>query len=182
MTQKKSNPLGKGYVQVYTGNSKGKTTAALGLSFRAMGQGLKTYIGQFMKGQHYGELEAAKMVHPYIIIEQYGRSDFIHVQNPPQKDDVQMAQEGLAKAKEAMFSGKYNIIIFDEIITAHYFQLVSLNDMLEIIASKPDSVEVVFTGRYAPPELIAAADLVTEMVEVKHYYQKGVIARDGIER
>jgi len=182
MTQNESHPLGKGYVQVYTGNSKGKTTAALGLAFRAMGQGLKTYIGQFMKGQHYGELEAAKMVHPYITIEQYGRNGFIHIQNPPQKDDVQMAQEGLAKAKEAMFSGKYNVIIFDEIITAHYFHLVSLEEMLEIIAYKPEGMEAVFTGRYASPELIVAADLVTEMVEVKHYYQRGVVARDGIER
>ena len=179
---KELHPLRKGYVQVYTGNSKGKTTAALGLAFRAMGRGLKTYIGQFMKGQHYGELEAAKMVHPYITIEQYGKDSFIHVQNPPRKDDFQMAQEGLARAREAMLSGEYDLIIFDEITTAHYFHLVSLKDMLEIITYKPDGVEVVFTGRYAPPEVIAAADLVTEMVEVKHYYQKGIEAREGIER
>ncbi len=182
MIQKESRELGKGYVQVYTGNSKGKTTAALGLAFRATGRGLKTYIGQFMKGQRYGELEATKMVQPYITIEQYGKDTLIHVQNPPREEDVQMAQEGLAKAKEAMFSGKYDIIIFDEIVTSHYFHLISLEEMLEIIHSKPNGVEVVFTGRYAPPELIAAADLVTEMVEVKHYFQKGVQARDGIER
>jgi len=182
MTTKEPHPLGKGYVQIYTGNSKGKTTAALGLAFRAMGRGLKTYIGQFMKGQHYGELEAAKRMHPYITIEQYGKDSFVHVQNPPRKDDVQMAQEGLARAQEAMFSGEYDLIVLDEISTAHYFHLVSLKDMLEIIACKPDGVEVVFTGRYAPPEVIAAADLVTEMVEVKHYFQKGVEAREGIER
>ena len=182
MKKNKPHPLGKGYVQVYTGNSKGKTTAALGLAFRAMGQGLKTYIGQFMKGQQYGELEAAKMVHPYITIEQYGKDTFIHVQDPPQEEDLRMAQAGLAKAQEAMLSGRYDIIIFDEIITAHYFHLVSLEDMLNIITGKPDSTEVVFTGRYAPPELIAAADLVTEMVEIKHYSQKGVTARNGIER
>ena len=182
MAVKESHPLGKGYVQVYTGNSKGKTTAALGLAFRAMGRGLKTYIGQFMKGQHYSELEAAKMVHPYITIEQYGKDAFIHVQNPPRKDDVQMAQEGLARARKAMLSGEYEIVVFDEIIIAHYFGLVSLEDMLEIIANKPDGVEIVFTGRYAPPEVIAAADLVTEMVEVKHYYQEGIEAREGIER
>lgn len=182
MRTTESHPLGRGYIQVYTGNSKGKTTAALGLAFRAMGRGLKTYIGQFMKGQHYGELEAAKMVHPYITIEQYGKDSFVHVQNPPQREDVQMAQEGLARAQEAMFSGEYDLIVLDEITTAHYFHLVSLKEMLEIIANKPEGIEIVFTGRYAPLELIAAADLVTEMVEVKHYYQNGVEARDGIER
>jgi cob(I)alamin adenosyltransferase len=182
MTPRESHPLGKGYVQVYTGNSKGKTTAALGLAFRAMGWGLKTYMGQFMKGQRYGELEAAKMVHPYIIIEQYGKDTFMHVQNPPHEEDVRIAQEGLARAIAAMLSGEYDIIVFDEITTARYFHLISLKDMLEIIANKPDGVEIIFTGRYAPPEVIDAADLVTEMVEGKHYYQNGVEARDGIER
>ncbi len=179
---KGANPLGKGYVQVYTGNSKGKTTAALGLAFRAAGHGLRTYIGQFMKGQHYGELKAAERMTPYITIEQYGKDSFIHIKHPPQKEDVLMAREGLKRAKEAMFSGEYAIVVFDEIATAHYFQLISLSEMLEIIACKPDGVEVVFTGRYAPPEVVARADLVTEMVEIKHYYKKGVEARDGIER
>jgi len=182
MTTDKAHPLGKGYVQVYTGNSKGKTTAAPGLAFRAMGHGLKTYIGQFMKGQHYSELDAAKMVPQYITIDQYGRDTFIHVQQPPRAEDVQDAQAGLARAKEAMLSGVYDIIIFDEITTANYFNLISVMDMLEIITHKPDGVEVIFTGRYAPPEVIDAADLVTEMTEVKHYFQKGVRARDGIER
>jgi len=176
------HPLEKGYVQVYTGNCKGKTTAALGLAFRAMGKGLKTYIGQFMKGQQYGELDAAELVKPYITIEQYGKEGFIHIQNPPEKEDVIMAQQGLKKARKAMMRGNYNIVVFDEIITAHYFHLISLEDMLDIIKDKPDNVEVVLTGRYAPKELIDAADLVTEMVEIKHYYQQGVSARDGIER
>ena len=176
------HPLGKGYVPVYTGNCKGKTTAALGLAFRAIGRGLKTYIGQFMKGQQYGELEAAKLVKNYMTIEQYGKKAFIHVQNPPEQEDVRMAQEGLEKARQAMMQGHYDIVIFDEIITAHYFHLISLEDILDIIRNKPDHVEVVMTGRYAPKELIDAADLVTEMVEIKHYYQQGVGARDGIER
>jgi len=179
---KESHPLGKGCVQVYTGNCKGKTTAALGLAFRAMGRGMKTYIGQFMKGQPYGELEAAKKVASYITIEQYGKDTMIHVENPPRKEDVLLAQEGLARARNAMFSGEYDIVVFDEIITSHFFHLITLQDMLDLVANKPDGVEVVLTGRYAPPELIAAADLVTEMVEVKHYYEKGVPARDGIER
>lgn len=177
-----SNPIGKGYVQVYTGNCKGKTTAALGLAFRAMGRGLKTYMGQFMKGQEYGELESAKMVKPYLTIEQYGKKGFIHVKNPPQPEDVQMAQDGLNKARAAMMSGEYSIIIFDEIVTSHYFHLISIDDILNVIKDKPDNVEVIMTGRYAPKELIEAADLVTEMVEVKHYYVQGVPARDGIER
>jgi cob(I)alamin adenosyltransferase len=182
MTTDKAHPLGKGYVQVYTGNSKGKTTAALGLAFRAMGRGLRTYIGQYMKGQHYSELDAVKMVQPYITIEQYGKDRFIHVTHPPREEDVRDAQAGLARAIEAMFSGKYDIVVFDEICTANYFNLISVDDMLGIIKEKPDGVEVVFTGRYAPAEVIAAADLVTEMVEVKHYFEKGVQGRDGIER
>lgn len=178
----RKRPLGKGYVQVYTGKGKGKTTAALGLAFRAMGHGLKTYIGQFMKGQFYGELKAAKMVPEYITIEQYGKDTFIHVKNPPETEDVRLAKEGLGKAKAAMLSGRYNLIVLDEITTAHYFHLVSVGEMLELIAEKPDGIELVFTGRYAPPELIDKADLVTEVTEVKHYYQQGTPARDGIER
>ena len=175
-------PLGKGYIQVYTGNGKGKTTAALGLAFRAAGHGLKTYIGQFMKGQHYGELEAAKQVKPYITIEQYGQPGWVHVHKPPKEEDVRLAQEGLRKAREAMLSGEYDIIVLDEINTAYYFELISLEDVLKLIRSKPENVELVLTGRFAPPEVTGLADLVTEMREVKHYYQKGVKARDGIER
>lgn len=182
MARNKVHPLGKGYIQVYTGNCKGKTTAALGLAFRAMGCGLKTYIGQFMKGQQYSELEAARLVKPYITIEQYGKKGYIHIKDPPEPEDVRMAHEGLAKARKAMLSGDYDIVIFDEIITAHCFHLVSIDNMLDLIKNKPDNVEIVLTGRYAPQELIDAADLVTEMLEIKHYYTKGVAARDGIER
>jgi cob(I)alamin adenosyltransferase len=182
MDKKSGNVLGKGYVHVYTGNGKGKTTAALGLAFRAMGHGLKTYIGQFMKGQHYGELDAAQRIPGYITIEQYGKDTLIHVKNPPDAVDIRMAQAGLIKAKTAMLSGKYSIIILDEIITAYYFHLILLDEMLAMILQKPEGIELIFTGRYAPLELIDAADLVTEMTEVKHYYQKNVNARDGIER
>lgn len=182
MAKQSRNTLGKGYIHVYTGNGKGKTTAALGLAFRAMGHGLKTYIGQFMKGQHYGELDAARMVPNYITIEQYGKDTLIHVKNPPDPANIRMAQEGLVKVETAMLSNRYNIIVLDEIITAHYFHLVSLDDMLEFIKLKPVSIELVFTGRYAPQALIDTADVVTEMTEVKHYYQKNVSARDGIER
>ncbi len=178
---KETSPLGKGYVQVYTGSGKGKTTAVLGLAFRAMGRGLRTYIGQFMKGRHYSELDAAKAVSGYITIEQYGKSGFIHVKEAPDEEDISMAKAGLARTKEAMLSGQYDIVVFDEIITAFSFKLISTEEMLEIINTKPVAVEVVFTGRNAPPELIAAADLVTEMTAIKHYYEKGVQAREGIE-
>jgi cob(I)alamin adenosyltransferase len=177
------NPmLGKGYVQVYTGNNKGKTTAALGLAFRAWGRGLRTYMGQFMKGQQYAELAAAKRTDGHIVIEQYGKDTFIHVQNPPDPADVAMAQAGFAKLKAALIGGEFDIIVADEINTAHFFHLISVEDMRELMRSKPDGVELVFTGRSCPPEIIADADLVTEMGELKHYWKTGVEARDGIER
>jgi len=182
MTGDKPSHLVKGYAQVYTGNCKGKTTAALGLAFRAMGSGFKTYIGQFMKGQEYGELKAARLVEPYITIEQYGRKDLLHVQDPPLPEDVRMAEDGLLRARTAMMSGDYDIVVFDEILTAHCFHLVSVDDILDLVRTRPDTVEIVLTGRHAPQEVIDAADLVTEMVEIKHYYTKGVSARQGIER
>jgi cob(I)alamin adenosyltransferase len=175
------NDIGKGYVQVYTGNGKGKTTAALGLAFRAYGSGLKTYIGQFMKGQQYGELEATKKLAGYITMEQYGKMDFTRVKSTPDPADLKMAQDGLAKAKAAMLSGKYSILILDEINTAHFFHLITVEEMLQFIKDKPDGVELIFTGRYAPQELIDAADLVTEMKEIKHYFNKGTTSRRGIE-
>ena len=181
MVSKKQNTIGKGYVQVYTGNGKGKTTAALGLAFRAMGYGLKTYIGQFMKGRRYSELGAGKKVSDFITIEQYGKKNFTYSQDPPDSENIQMAKAGLDKARAAMLSGKYNIIILDEINITHFFHLITVEAMLQFITDKPDGVELIFTGRYAPQELINAADLVTEMVEVKHYYKKGITSRKGIE-
>ncbi|MFA5385257.1 MAG: cob(I)yrinic acid a,c-diamide adenosyltransferase [Eubacteriales bacterium] len=174
--------LEKGYVQVYTGNSKGKTTAALGLAFRAMGCGLRTYIGQFMKGSPSSELVSAGMVSEFITIEQFGRGTLFSSLNPPTADDVRLAKVGIKRIKAAMYSGEYSIVILDEINTAIFFKLVELKDVLELIMEKPGHVELVLTGRNAPAELIQEADLVTEMVEIKHYYQKGVLPREGIER
>jgi len=174
--------LEKGYVQIYTGNSKGKTTAALGLAFRAMGRGMRTYIGQFMKGQLYGELEAAKTVGEFITIEQYGENTFVHVTDPPDPKHVKMAREGFAKLEKAMISCDYDIVVADEINTAIFFKLILVQDVLGLMDQKPDRVELVLTGRYAPQELIDRADLATEMKQIKHYFDKGVQARDGIER
>jgi len=177
------NSIGQGYVQVYTGNGKGKTTAALGLCFRAMGRGLKSYIGQFMKGQKYSELESAKRTDGMIAIEQYGKDTFIHVKNPPDPKDVEMALQGLEKLRSAMLSGVYGIIVADEICTSHFFHLITEKQILDLIDSKPAGVELILTGRYAPESLIEKADLVTEMREIKHYYNtKKAPARDGIER
>ena len=171
----------KGLILLYTGNGKGKTTAAMGLAFRAMGCGMKTYIGQFMKGQKYSELNAARMVPDYISIEQYGKDTFVHVKNPPDSENAAMAKAGYDKIKEALFSGNYDIIIADEIITLHFFNLISIEELLELVEKKPDGIELVLTGRYAPKEIIEAADLVSEMKEVKHYYRANVLAREGIE-
>ena len=175
----KPSPLGKGYVQVYTGDGKGKTTAAFGLAFRAMGQGLRTYIGQFVKGRKCSELKASQLVQPYVIIEQYGQGRFLVGQAIP--EEIQLAREGLERAKAAMFSGEYQIVILDEVITAYWLGLLSLKELLDLVELKPQGVELVLTGRGAPPELVARADLVTEMREVKHYYHSGILAREGIE-
>lgn len=180
--ENRESSIGKGCVQVYTGNGKGKTTAALGLAFRAMGGGLRTYFGQFMKGTKYSELSSAAMVSDHITIEQYGKDRFIHVKNPPAEEDVLDAHAGLDRVRTVMKSGDYDIIVCDEILTSFTFNLVTVEEILGLMREKPDGVELVLTGRGAPPEVIEAADLVTEMTEVKHYYTQGIQARVGIER
>ncbi|MFQ6070941.1 MAG: cob(I)yrinic acid a,c-diamide adenosyltransferase [Candidatus Aminicenantales bacterium] len=172
----------KGYIHVYTGNGKGKTTAALGLALRAAGHNMYTYVGQFLKGQTYGELIAVKKLAPYITIEQFGRKGFIHVTRDPDQEDIKRAKHGLEKCLKAMLSMKYRIVILDEINVAVYFNLITKEEVLEFLEQKPEEVEVVLTGRYAPPAFIKKADLVTEMKEKKHYYRKGVKSRPGIEK
>ena len=172
----------RGYIQVYTGSGKGKTTAALGLALRAAGHKQRVYIGQFLKGQMYGELLSAKLLSPYITIEQFGRTGFIHVTKDPDKEDIQKAKRGLKKCKEAMLSLKYRIIVLDEVNVAVYFNLLTEKEVLEFLDQKPEGVEIILTGRYAPAVFLKRADLVTEMKEKKHYYKKGVKAREGIEK
>ncbi len=169
-----------GQVQLYTGDGKGKTTAALGLALRAAGHGMRTYIGQFMKGQSYGELEALRD-HPFITIEQYGDPRCIRREEVT-PEHIAQAQRGLERARAAMLSGQYDIVVLDEVNVSIWFGLLSTEEVLAFLDQRPAEVEVVLTGRRAPPELIERADLVTEMREVKHYYQRGLPARNGIER
>ncbi|MFQ5883588.1 MAG: cob(I)yrinic acid a,c-diamide adenosyltransferase [Thermoplasmata archaeon] len=170
----------RGLVHVYTGNGKGKTTAALGLAFRASGHGEKVYIVQFMKGRiDYGELKACKD-NPNITIEQFGRPQFVNKDNP-EPEDFEFAKEALARSKEVMVSGKYQLVILDEINLAADFNLIDLEDVLELVRGKPEGVELVLTGRNANPEIVKIADYVTEMLEIKHPYKEGQVGRKGIE-
>ncbi|MFH2045036.1 MAG: cob(I)yrinic acid a,c-diamide adenosyltransferase [Pseudomonadota bacterium] len=169
----------KGYVQVYTGDGKGKTTAAIGLALRAAGAGLKVYIAQFVKGMDYSELSSLKTISDDIVLKQYGRDCFI--KQAPTEEDIRLAREGLKEVHNIMTGGIYNLIILDEANIATYFKLFSVDDLLKFIHEKPVDVELVITGRRADPRVIAEADLVTEMVEIKHYYQHGIQARKGIE-
>jgi cob(I)alamin adenosyltransferase len=171
-----------GYIQVYTGDGKGKTTAALGLALRAAGYKHKVYIGQFLKGQKYGELLSAKKLSPYITIEQFGRKGFIHVTKDPDEEDIKRAKRGLKKCLEAMLSRKYRIITLDEINVAVDLNLITEEEVHEFLDNRPEDVEIILTGRYAPPSFLKRADLVTEMKAKKHYYKKGVKAREGIEK
>lgn len=169
-----------GLVQVYTGDGKGKTTAALGLALRAAGWGYRTFIGQFMKGQEYGELRSVSLLSPYVTIEQFGEPGFLHVDQVTPEHRAR-AQRGLRRVREAMLSGQYRIVVVDEICVALHFRLVTVEEVVDLVQQRPPEVELVLTGRRAPQEIIDLADLVTEMVEVKHPYQRGILARRGIE-
>ncbi len=171
----------KGMIHVYTGPGKGKTTAALGLAMRALGHGLKVYIIQFMKGNiQYGELETARRLSPDIVIKQMGRETFVD-RNNPDKIDIELAQKAFQLAKEVIGAGEYNIVVLDEINVAVDYGLISLQALLDLLDSRPPHIELILTGRDAKREVIERADLVTEMVEVKHYYGEGIHSREGIE-
>ncbi|MEN8246961.1 MAG: cob(I)yrinic acid a,c-diamide adenosyltransferase [Thermodesulfobacteriota bacterium] len=170
----------KGYVQIYTGNGKGKTTASLGLSLRAAGAGLKVFIAQFLKQGDYSEIKALERFSDLIKIEQYGLGRF--VRGKPTEEEIQAAQKGLQNVKAALLSGAYDVIVVEEGNVAAACGLFEVKDLLDLISQKPDNLELVITGRGAAPEVIAQADLVTEMKEIKHYYYKGVAARVGIEK
>jgi len=169
-----------GMVHVYTGDGKGKTTASLGLGLRASGHGYRVLMVQFMKGQiKYGELEGVKNLENFEIV-QFGRPDFVD-KDDPAEIDIKLAKEGLEFAGEAVMSGNYDLMILDEINVAVEWNLLSVEEVTNLIKTKPENLELVLTGRYCPREFIDLADTVTEMKEIKHPYQKGVLARKGIE-
>jgi len=170
----------KGYIQVYTGNGKGKTTAALGLAIRAAGAGLKVFIAQFIKMGEYSEIKALKRFKDLITVEQFGSGRFI--KGKPSASDIEAARKGVEKIKAAFTSGQHNVVIMEEANVAAGLGVLSVEDILEIMVEKPKDVELVITGRGADSRIIEKADLVTEMKEVKHYFQKGVKARIGIEK
>ncbi|MFY9598595.1 MAG: cob(I)yrinic acid a,c-diamide adenosyltransferase [Dysgonamonadaceae bacterium] len=169
----------KGYIHVYTGNGKGKTTAALGLALRAVGAGKKVYFAQFVKGKIYSEIDAINRYIPEITVKQYGRGCFIV--NKPTLEDIQAAKEGLEEVGAVIRSGKYDVVVLDEATIALHYKLFSVEELIAVLQEKREETEIAITGRYAPEELIEIADLVTEMKEIKHYYTKGISARKGIE-
>jgi cob(I)alamin adenosyltransferase len=170
----------RGYVQIYTGDGKGKTTAALGLALRAAGAGYRVFIGQFIKMGEYSELKALQRFSDLITLEQFGLGRF--VKGEPSQEDIAAARAGLARTKAILESGQYTLVIMEEANVAAQLGLLSVSDLVRLILEKPRDVELVITGRGAPPELIEMADLVTEMKMVKHYFEKGVRARVGIEK
>ncbi len=169
----------KGFIHVYTGNGKGKTTAAIGLGVRASGAGLRVLMIQFMKGRRYSELDALQHLQNFTV-KQFGRDEFVSKEKPAQVD-IDLASEGLAYAKKMIAQHTYDLVILDEINVAVDYHLLMLQDVLELMQHKPEALELVLTGRYAAPDIIKNADLVSEILEIKHPYQKGVLSRKGID-
>lgn len=173
--------LERGFIQIYTGKGKGKTTAALGQAVRAAGSRMRSFILMFMKDFPYGEVRALEPLAEWITIEKYGNDAFVYARQLPSDDDIATARAGLQRAEEVMLSGEYDLVILDEICVTTYFKLLTPNEVLPLLEKKPPHAELILTGRYCPPEWLERADLVTEMTEVKHYYQQGVLSRKGIE-
>ncbi len=172
-----------GLTIVYTGKGKGKTTAALGIALRATGYKKKICMIHFIKGSwHYGEMESSKLLEPEFEMVAIGKG-FVGIidDKSPKEDHQKVAKEAIKISNEKIQSGKYDIIILDEINYAVNLNLISLEDVLELIKSKPENVDLVLTGNYAKEEVIEAADLVTEMREIKHPFQKGIKAKEGID-
>jgi cob(I)alamin adenosyltransferase len=168
-----------GYIHVYTGNGKGKTTAAIGQGIRAVGAGLSVYMIQFMKGRRYSEIDILETI-PGFTVKQFGRDEFVNKQHPEQID-IDLAQRGLTHAHVIITQARHDVVILDEINVALDYKLIPLNDVLTLLDKKPPHMDLILTGRYAPPELIQKADLASEILEIKHPYQKGDACRKGID-
>ena len=169
----------KGYIHIYTGPGKGKTTAALGLGLRAAGAGFIVHMIQFMKGRRYSEINSIENL-PNFTISQHGRDEFVSKENPEQID-IDLAMDGFVHAKDLIKKNNHDMIILDELNVAVDFNLISVEKVIELIEKKPEKLELVMTGRNAHPELVKIADIVTEMLEIKHPYQQGIPARKGID-
>ncbi len=169
----------KGYIQIYTGNGKGKTTAAIGLAIRAVGANLKVLFVQFVKGQYYSEHKTLEKLEN-ITIKQFGREGFIH--SKPTEEDIKKAKEGYNFVLDAFKQNLYDVVILDEANIAVFFNLFSEDELIYLMDKKPTNTELIITGRYATQKVIEKADLVTEMKEIKHYYKQNVLARVGIEK
>jgi cob(I)alamin adenosyltransferase len=170
----------KGYVHVYTGEGKGKTTAAIGLAIRAAGAGHKVFLAQFVKGGRYSELNALERFDDFITVEQFGLGRFI--KGKPSEMDIKAARTGLEKMKIIVASGEYKVVILDEANIALFYNLISVQELIDLVGSRAEETEIIITGRKAAPEILEIADLVTEMKAIKHYYDEGVQARVGIEK
>jgi len=173
-------PNSRGLVLVHTGNGKGKTTAAFGQALRAVGQGLRVCVIQFMKGRKYGEFLAAERYLPNLTIHLSGLDSFV-MRDKPAPVDIELARKGLDMAREAVSSGKYDMVILDEINVAVDFKLIPLEEVINLIRNKPAALDLILTGRYAAPEIMELADTVSEVREIKHHYNAGIKDRAGIE-
>jgi cob(I)alamin adenosyltransferase len=169
-----------GLVQVYTGDGKGKTTAAFGLAMRAIGKGLKVFVVQFLKGRKYGELETAGRLSDRLEVVQSGLDTFVK-KGQPGEEDLKLAHQGLELARRAIMGGEYDIVILDEVNVAIELGVLKVEEVLPLIDERPGGVELVLTGRYAPDEFCDRADIITEMRNVRHCFDKGVPMREGIE-
>lgn len=169
-----------GQLHIYTGDGKGKTTAALGLVLRAFGAGLRVFVAQFVKDMRYSEVDALERLSPDIVVRQYGRGCIID--REPSVEDEASARRGLEEVRVALIEGQYELVVLDEANIALYFGLFEVEELLSVLEARHPKCEVVVTGRYAPRQLIEKADLVTEMRPLKHYFERGVMARVGIER
>jgi len=170
----------KGLVQIYTGDGKGKTTAALGLAMRAAGRGLSVFMVQFLKGRNYGEVESAKLLSDRFKVVPSGLDTFVK-KGEASEEDLRLARRGLELARDALDSGEYDIVILDEVNVAVELGVLKTEDVLPLIDNRPVGVELVLTGRYAPPQFCEKADLITEMKNIRHCHDAGVGMREGIE-
>lgn len=168
------------YIQVYTGDGKGKTSAALGLTLRAVGAGWRVLFAQFLKHGEFSEIKALKKLGEQVTIRQYGSGRFI--KGSPSEKEIEMALAGLSEIMQVMEEGKYDLIVLDEINVAVHFGLIPLKSIKNLLEKRPQDLELVLTGRWAPKEIMERADLVTEVQMIKHYFSKGVPAREGIEK